>query len=56
MKRFHRAMSLTLLALGGIILTVALLQADALVPRIALATALAVFCLTAQGVAMSLSR
>jgi hypothetical protein len=56
MKRFHRAMSLTLLALGGIILTVALLQADALVPRIALATVLAVFCLSAQRVAMSLSR
>jgi hypothetical protein len=56
MKRFHSAMSLTMLALGGIILTVALLRAHAQVPRIALASILAIFCLIARRVAMSLFR
>jgi len=44
MKTFHRAVSLTLLALAGLILAVELFRAGSGYPRIVLATTLALFC------------
>jgi len=45
MRQFHRALSLTLLALGGLILGVELFRTGGRLPRTVLASTLALFCL-----------
>ncbi len=45
MQRFHRAMSITLLVLGALILLVELFRAGGIYPRIILAGMLVLFCL-----------
>ena len=45
MKRFHRALSLTLLVLASVIVVVELVRTRDLYPRIVLAATLALFCL-----------
>lgn len=47
MQRFHRAMSVTLLALASLILVVELFRDDAIYPRLVLAAVLTVFCIVA---------
>ena len=54
MKRFHRAVSLTL-ALASLILFVELVRAGGLYSRIVLASALTLFCLLIQRAAARLS-
>ena len=44
MKRFHRAVSLTLLVLASLILVVELFRTRGLYPRIVLVSSLTVFC------------
>ena len=44
-KRFHRGVSLTLLVLGSVVLCVGLFRAGERLPRIVLASTLALFCL-----------
>jgi heme A synthase len=56
MKRFHRAMSITLLLLASLILIVELFRAGGLYPRIALISVLTLFCLTLQRLCTSLSQ
>jgi heme A synthase len=48
MQRFHRAMSLTLLALASLILVIELFRTVGLYPRIMLLSVLALFCLIVQ--------
>jgi hypothetical protein len=48
MKRFHRAVSLTLLVLASVIIVVELFRAGGLYPRIALASTLTLFCVVIQ--------
>jgi hypothetical protein len=48
MKRFHRALSLTLLVLASLILAVELVRAGGLYPRIVLAVTLTLFCVLIQ--------
>jgi hypothetical protein len=45
MKRFHRAVSVTLLALASLIVLVELFRTAGLYPRITLASILTMFCL-----------
>jgi heme A synthase len=55
MKRFHRAVSLTLLALASLILFVELFRTGGLYPRIVLASTLMLFCVLIQRLAARLS-
>jgi len=55
MKRFHRAVSLTLLALASLILFVELVRTGGLYSRIVLASALTLFCVLIQRLAARLS-
>jgi len=48
MKRFHRAVSLTLFALASLILVVELFRTVGLNARIVLASTLAIFCIMIQ--------
>jgi hypothetical protein len=56
MKRFHRAVSLTLLVLAGLIILVELFRTGGLYPRIALASILMMFCVFIQRASVSLYR
>ena len=56
MKRFHRAMSLTLLLLASLILIVELLRANGLVPRLVVISVLAMFYLILQRVYSNLTQ
>jgi len=56
MKRFHRAVSLTLLVLASVILAVELVRTGGLYPRIVLAATLTVFCLMIQHLSAKLSQ
>ncbi|WP_263366532.1 hypothetical protein [Edaphobacter bradus] len=56
MKRFHRAMSLTLLVLASLILVIELFRAGGLYPRIVLVSVLTLFCLIAQRLSANLSQ
>jgi len=56
MKRFHRAVSLTLLVLASLIILVELFRTSGLYPRIALASILMMFCLVIQRASVSLYR
>lgn len=56
MQRFHRAVSLTLLVLASLILTVELLRASGLYPRIALTSVLILFCLIVQRLCRNLTQ
>jgi heme A synthase len=56
MKRFHRAVSLTLLVLACVILVVELARAGELYPRIALASTLTLFCVIIQQLSAKLSQ
>lgn len=56
MKRFHRAVSLTLLVLASLILVVELFRTGGLYPRIALVSALTVFCGVIQHLSAKLSQ
>ena len=56
MKRFHRAVSLTLLVLASVILAVELVRTGGLYPRIVLAATLALFCLMIQHLSAKLSQ
>jgi hypothetical protein len=56
MKRFHRALSLTLLALASVILVVELVRTRDLYPRIVLAATLTLFCLLIQHLSAKLSQ
>ena len=55
MKRFHRAVSLTLLVLASVILAVELVRTGGLYPRIVLAATLTLFCLLIQHLSAKLS-
>jgi hypothetical protein len=55
-KRFHRAVSLTLLVLACVILGVELARAGGLYPRIALASTLTLFCGIIQHLSAKLSQ
>jgi hypothetical protein len=55
MKRFHRAVSLTLLVLASVILAVELVRTGGLYPRIVLAATLTLFCLIIQHLSAKLS-
>lgn len=55
MKKFHRAVSITLLALASLILLVDLFQTHGLYPRIALAATLTTFALIIRHVSANLS-
>ena len=55
MKRFHRAMSITLLALGGVILVVELFRVRGLFPKIVLTTVVALFAMSIQRLCAKLS-
>src|SRR6516162_4949177 len=56
MKRFHRAVSLTLLVLASVILAVELVRTGGLYPRIVLAATLTLFCLMIQHLSAKLSQ
>jgi hypothetical protein len=56
MKRFHRALSLTLLALSSVILVVELVRTRGLYPRMVLAATLTLFCLLIQHLSAKLSQ
>jgi hypothetical protein len=56
MKRFHRALSLTLLALASVILAVELVRTGGLYPKIVLAATLTLFCLLIQHHSAKLSQ
>jgi hypothetical protein len=56
MKRFHRALSLTLLVLASVILAVELVRTAGLYPRIVLAATLTLFCLLIQHLSAKLSQ
>ncbi|MBB6143563.1 hypothetical protein HNQ77_001512 [Silvibacterium bohemicum] len=56
MKQFHRAISITLLLLGILILVVELFRARDLYPRIILVSVLTLFCLVVQRLCASLSQ
>ena len=56
MKRFHRAVSLTLLILASLILLVELFRTSGLYPRIALAAILTMFCVVIQRASVTLYR
>lgn len=56
MKRFHRALSLTLLVLASLILFVELFRIDSLYPRIVLASILTLFCVLIQRLSAKLGR
>jgi hypothetical protein len=56
MKRFHRAVSLTLLVLASLIILVELFRTSGLYPRIALASILITFCIVIQRASVSLYR
>jgi heme A synthase len=56
MKRFHRALSLTLLVLASVILVVELVRTRDLYPRIVLAATLTLFCLLIQHLSAKLSQ
>ena len=56
MQRFHGAISLTLLVLASLILTVELLRASGLYPRIALTSVLMLFWLIVQRLYRNLTR
>jgi hypothetical protein len=56
MKRFHRAVSLTLLVLASLILVVELLRTSGLYPRIVLASTLTLFCVLIQHLSAKLSQ
>jgi len=56
MKRFHRAVSLTLLVLASLILVVELFRTGGLYPRIALVSALTVSCRVIQHLSAKLSQ
>jgi hypothetical protein len=56
MKRFHRAVSLTLLILASVIVVVELVRTRDLYPRIVLAATLALFCLLIQHLSAKLSQ
>ena len=55
MKRFHRAMSITLLTLGSVILIVEVFRVTALFPRIILIAGVALFGLSIQRLCAGLS-
>jgi hypothetical protein len=55
MRRFHRAISLTLLALASLFLAIELCRAGGLYPRIVLLSVLTPFCLTIQRLVADLS-
>jgi heme A synthase len=48
MKRFHRAVSLTLMLLASIVLAVELFRVEGIYPKIILGTILALFCILIQ--------
>jgi len=54
MQRFHRAMSVTLLALASLILVVELFRANGIYPRLVLAGVLTVFCIAVLRMAKAL--
>jgi len=56
MKRFHRAMSITLLVLAGLILTIELFRAGGLYPRIVLVSLLTVFYLLVRRLSADLAQ
>ena len=56
MKRFHRAVSLTLVVLASLIILVELFRTGGLYPRIALASILMMFCVVIQRASVSLYR
>jgi len=56
MKRFHRAISLTLLVLASLILVVELFRIDSLYPRIVLASTLTLFCVLIQRLSAKLGQ
>jgi hypothetical protein len=56
MKRFHRAVSLTLLVLASVILAVELVRTAGLYPKIVLAATLTVFCVLIQHLSAKLSQ
>ena len=56
MKRFHRAMSITLLVLASLILIVELFRAGGLYPRIVLFSALTLLCLIVQRLCTNFSQ
>jgi hypothetical protein len=56
MKRFHRAVSLTLLVLASLILVVELFRTGGVYPRIVLAATLTLFCLLIQHLLAKLSQ
>jgi hypothetical protein len=56
MKRFHRAVSLTLLVLASLILVIELFRTGGLYLRILLASVLTLFCILAQHLSAKLAR
>ena len=56
MKRFHRAISITLLLLASLLLIVELFRAGGLYPRIVLVSVLTLFCVTVQRLCAGLSQ
>ena len=56
MKRFHRAVSLTLLVLAGLIILVELFRTAGLYPKIALASMLMMFCVVIERTSVNLYR
>ena len=56
MKRFHRAVSLTLLVLAGLIILVELFRTAGLYPKIALASMLMMFCVVIECTSVNLYR
>ena len=56
MKRFHRAVSLTLLVLASLIVTVELVRTAGLYPKIVLAATLTLFCVLIQHLSAKLSQ
>ena len=56
MKRFHRAVSLTLVVLASLIILVELFRTGDLYPKIALASILMMFCVVIQRASVSLYR
>ena len=56
MRRFHRAVSLTLLVLASLILVIELFRTSGLYPRILLALTLTLFCILAQHLSAKLAQ
>jgi len=56
MKRFHRALSLTLLVLASLILVIELFRTGALYPRVLLASTLMLFCIFIERLSAKLSQ